>query len=631
MWSAIGRPSTVNSSKILHRKVMMNPQGVGRSNATIPLSDGLLSAADIYWTDAPGPRPVVLERTPYGRRKPRASDQDTSGNLLPDPVDIAQVFTEGGFIVVRQDTRGRGDSSGAFVKYLGEAEDGAAAIAWLRAQPWCDGRVVTMGVSYSAHAQLAAATQSPAGLAAMFLDSGGFTSGYEVGIRKGGAFELKQLTWAIRNAQISPLAASEPWRAQCAADTTAVLESYRLLPWRPGASPLRALPDYEEYILEQWRQQDRSAYWSDPSIDTRELRRAIPDVPVHLLVSWYDPYVEACIENFQWLSERHVSPTSLVIGPWIHGRRCETFAGDVDFGPDADFSRQFGGYADYRVRWFSSVLAGDAVQDAVHFFLMGGGSGGRTATGRLDHGGCWLSDSAWPPQRAVPMTLVLTADRQLVGEAGAVAAPGRIVFEADPEHPVPTIGGQVTSGAPIMFGGAYNQIPDERLPLAEHLGIPLDARADVIAFRTEPLLEPLVITGMIKVALDIQCSTPDADITAKLIDEYPPSPDFPGGFAMNLSQSILRLRYRESFDEPSQLLPEETYTVEIRLPDTANLFAIGHRIRLDISTSDFPRFDVNPNTGEVPGLARTSQKTTITLLLGASSSSRLQMDALRCE
>jgi hypothetical protein len=224
-----------------------------RRTLRIPVRDGVRLAADLY-SASPDPQasplPVLLERTPYGRRERRGSDQDRGDRPVPWPEDIARYFTEARYHVVRQDCRGRGDSEGTFVKYLGEGPDGADTIAWIRDQPWCDGRVVMTGVSYSAHVQAAAAAEGVAGLVAMFQDSGGFSCAYDVGLRMGGAFELKQVTWALRQAVRSPEAAADPVLAEALlrVDTAGW---FGAMPWRRGCTPLRHLPAYEDYLLEQ--------------------------------------------------------------------------------------------------------------------------------------------------------------------------------------------------------------------------------------------------------------------------------------------------------------------------------------------------------------------------------------------
>ncbi|MCX4853640.1 CocE/NonD family hydrolase [Streptomyces canus] len=173
--------------------------------------DGIQLVADVYADRPdPGPGPVILERTPYGRRAARTSDGALSGENPPTPETVAEVFTRGGYRIVRQDCRGRGDSEGTFVKYLNEATDGYDTVEWIAEQPWCDGRVATMGVSYSAHAQAALASLGAPHLAAMFLDSGGFASAYEAGTRMGGAFELKQATWAFHRAKVSETVRTDP-------------------------------------------------------------------------------------------------------------------------------------------------------------------------------------------------------------------------------------------------------------------------------------------------------------------------------------------------------------------------------------------------------------------------------------
>lgn len=215
-----------------------------RRDLRVPMRDGILLAADLYSASADPEAtalPVLLERTPYGRRAQRGSDQDRGGMPVPQPEDVARFFAEARYHVVRQDCRGRGDSGGTFVKYLGEGPDGADTIAWLRDQPWCDGRVVMTGVSYSAHVQAAAAAEGVTGLAAMFQDSGGFSSAYDAGMRMGGAFELKQVTWALRQAARSPEAAADPVLAEELRQVD-VAGWFGAMPWRPGCTPLRHLP-----------------------------------------------------------------------------------------------------------------------------------------------------------------------------------------------------------------------------------------------------------------------------------------------------------------------------------------------------------------------------------------------------
>jgi uncharacterized protein len=585
----------------------LNGGALWRTVLSVPMRDGVSLAADLYTASPePGPLPVLLERSPYGRRKQRGSDQDRHDAPVPRPEEIARYFTEAGYQVVRQDCRGRGDSGGTFVKYLCEGPDGADTIEWIAAQPWCDGRVVTSGTSYSAHVQSAAAAEGPAHLAAMFQDSGGLASAYEAGMRMGGAFELKQATWALRWAASSPEAYADPVLAE-ELSRIDVAAWFTAMPWRPGCSPLRHLPAYEEYLLEQWRNDAFGEYWRTPAIYGRGRYDRFPDVPSLHMSSWYDPYVRSTIENFRTLRELKQSPACLVMGPWTHGYRCVTFAGDVDFGPAATLSGNLGAsYLAFRRRWFDRALGRPGAGDmpAVQYFLMGGGDGRKNTAGRMRHGGSWRTDTQWPPTGSREATLYLTTSGSLTPDPPRERE-ASVAYDFDPREPVPTMGGQVTSGEPVMSAGAFDQsVPDERFFGAREPYLPLDARPDVVSLVTDPLDRPVELAGPVTARLYVSTTAPDTDFTVKLIDVHPPNEDYPHGFAMNLTEGIFRCRFHRSYDEPEALEPGRIYEIEVVAPDTANLFAVNHRIRLDVSSSNFPRFDVNTNTGEPEATTR---------------------------
>lgn len=571
----------------------------------LPVRDGVRLATDVY-TAGPeqGPRPVVLERTPYGKRTARDSDQSRRGVPVVQPHESSAFFLERGYTVVRQDCRGRGQSEGEFVKYLNEGPDGADTLAWIAAQPWCDGRVLMNGVSYSAHAQTAAAAEAPPALAAMFLDSGGFSSAYEAGMRMGGAFELKQATWAFRHAVRSKEASENPVLAAGLAETD-VADWFHMTPWRAGNSPLSLLPGYEDYLLEQWANENFGPFWTQPAIYARGSYDRFPDVPSFHISSWYDPYVLSAIENFTELGRRKQSPSRLLLGPWTHGKRCLTFAGDVDFGPQAAFDENLApSYLNFRADWFDAVVDGTADSGPrVTYFVMGGGPGTRNDDGRLEHGGTWEHAGTWPPENTQRVPFFLSPGGGL--QARPAADDAALTYSFDPADPVPTIGGQVTSGEPVMRGGAFDQMTGPHVFGAREPYLPLCARPDVLVFRTPELSEPVTVAGGVEVELYVSSSAPDTDFTVKLIDEHPPSEDYPRGFAMNLTEGILRARFRDSFSAPEPMEPGEVYRLTITAPDTANIFAAGHRIRLDVSSSNFPRFDVNPNTGGVVATTRT--------------------------
>lgn len=611
---------------------------VWRTVLRVPMRDGVTLVADRYADRPdPAPAPVLLERTPYGRRERRGSDGlDRTGAPIT-PVGQAAYFVGTGLIVVRQDCRGRGDSGGHFVKYLGEAEDGYDTVEWLAAQPWCDGRVATTGVSYSAHVQTALAALAPPHLAAMFVDSGGFASAYEAGVRMGGAFELKQVTWAFRHAQESAAARTDPV-VRASLDSQDLRAWFGALPWRRGLSPLAAVPEYEDYLLEQWAHGRFDEFWRQLGIYGRGWYDAFPDVPSLHMVSWYDPYIRTAVENVQQLSARKTAPTQLVVGPWTHGARSVSYAGDVDFGPAATLDGNLADdYLRFRSRWLWSRLApGTApvpdgpeppVADApVRYFLMGGGSGRRTADGRLDHGGGWRTADAWPPPEATPVELYPYPDGSL--RATPPDAEGCCEYDFDPARPVPTIGGQVTSGEPVMVGGAFDQVPGPTTYGSEPPHLPLASRPDVLVFQTGPLPYDVAIAGPVEVTLTVSSSAPDTDFTVKLVDVHPPTPDYPNGYAMNLTDGILRCRYRDSYERPEPMRPGTRYRITVPAPDTANLFAAGHRIRLDVSSSNFPRFDVNPNTGGAEVDARRKVVATNRVHLGGTAHTALRVHVL---
>ncbi|MGH8848368.1 MAG: CocE/NonD family hydrolase, partial [Polaromonas sp.] len=258
---------------------------------------------------------------------------------------------------------------------------------------------------------------------------------------------------------------------------------------------------------------------------------------------------------------------------------------------------------------------------AVRYFRMGGGSGHRTASGRLDHGGCWRSASDWPLPGTEFRPYYLQADGTLQTQIQVKEAV--LEFDFDPAHPVPTLGGSITSGEPLMTAGAYDQRTHDGIFGAQPPYLPLAARRDILVFETPALEDDMEVTGPIVIRLWISSSAPDTDFTAKLIDVHPPNADYPQGYAMNLTDGILRCRYRRSWENPELLAPGEIAEITIEPMPTSNLFKKGHRIRLDISSSNFPRFDVNPNTGEPEGRAQRRQAAINRVHVSAAQPSQL--------
>ena len=570
----------------------------------VALRDGVRLATDIHRPARDGHAvegrfPVILERTPYGKSAVTRSESRA---------EIAARFVQHGYVVIYQDCRGRHASEGAFVKYLSDAEDGVDTLAWILAQPWCDGHIGTMGLSYAAHTQMALASLGPKGLSTMVVDCGGFSNAYASAIRNGGAFEMRQVTWAYNQAKESPPAMADPV-IRAALEAEDLKAWFGSFPWKPGHSPVRHVPDYEAYLFDLWSHGTFDDDWKKPGIYAAGYYDRVPDIPQIHMSSWYDPYVRTATENFLGLrTKKKKAPVRLIMGPWLHGDRTSSFSGDVDFGPKAPLDGNLAAdWTAFRRRWFDRWMKdlrnGVDGEPAVRLFLMGGGSGRRIASGRLDHGGHWIAASEWPLPKTRFTPYYLQGDGGLApAKPKKGAAP--LSYDFDPAKPCPTIGGANSSGQPIFEGGAFDQREDPRFFGIQNPGLPLAARSDVLVFQTEPLAEDVALIGPITVKLWISSSCIDTDFTAKLIDVHPPTADDTRGFAMNLTDGIIRCRYRKSWTKPTMMTPGRAYEVTIEPFATANLFKTGHRIRLDISSSNFPRFDVNPNTGEPEGMAR---------------------------
>lgn len=596
----------------------------------VRVRDGVRLATDVYrpardGKPVGGAFPVILERTPYDKTDASRSELAVGDTEPMSRLTVADYFVRHGYVVVYQDCRGRYKSEGGFTKYLDDAADGFDTVAWIVEQPWCNGKVGTMGLSYAAHTQGALACLNPPGLACMFLDSGGFSNAYQGGIRQGGAFELKQATWAYRQALNSADAEDPVTRA--ALEKEDLRDWFTRMPWRRGHSPVSAAPEYEDYLFEQWAAGTFDDDWKKAGIYAAGFYDDYADVPMLHMSSWYDPYPRTATENYIGLSKRKKGPVRLLLGPWTHGNRVQSFAGDVDFGEasvvDGNLAEDF---LALRLKWFDRWLrdVDNGVDDepAVRLFVMGGGSGRRNAAGRLDHGGYWRDAADWPLPEARPTAYFLHADGGLDTTAPS-AAEASISFDYDPRNPVPTIGGAITSGAPVMEGGAFDQRESDRFFGCTPPYLPLASRPDVLVFQTRPLAADVEVIGPVSVRLWIASNCPDTDFTAKLIDVYPPGTDYPGGYAMNITNGILRCRYRNAWDKPEMMEAGTVYGITVEAFPTANLFKAGHRIRLDISSSNFPHFDVNPNTGEPEGRSRRTRIATNTVYLDTARPSHL--------
>jgi putative CocE/NonD family hydrolase len=555
----------------------------------IPTRDGKRMATDIYRPARNGVAvaerlPILLQRTPYDKGEVRAQ---------------AENFARHGYVVAVQDIRGRYKSEGRFAKVQpADATDGYDTIEWLARLPYSNGSVGTWGTSFSAHTQAGAAQLHPAALKTLVINMGGMSNAWDHGVRYRGTYEMgRQLTWAW-----AQLAADAPNPAVKKLLAQEKVESwYDVQPMRRGLNPLSVAPDYEGWYSDFYEHADYDAFWKDPMMNWSEHYAQTSDVPMIHIGGWYDIFLAGTFNNFVELGKIKQTPQRILVGPWTHSGNARAYAGDVSFGQSAALADFAGGF---HLRWFDHYLKGMATgveKDApLRLYIMGTGDGHKDADGRLFHGGYWRDEQRWPLAGTRMVPYYFHADGSLSPDKPRERA-SSTTYTYDPAHPVPTVGGG--SSARLKDGG-YDQKEDPRFPPSRAPWLPLRARADVVVFQTEPLTEDMEITGPIQVVLHAASNRTDTDFTAKLIDVYPSSEEWPGGFDLNLTDAIIRGRYRATRDHAVMLQPGKVYPFTIDPFPTANVFKKGHRIRVDISSSNFPRFDANPNTGEPLGKSR---------------------------
>ncbi|MDB6102625.1 MAG: Aminopeptidase, partial [Gammaproteobacteria bacterium] len=240
------------------------------SNIRVALRDGVHLATDVYRPARRGQAvagrfPVIMERTPYGRNVTNFRDFTAANHTPKTRAEVAELYVRNGYVVIFQDCRGRHDSEGEFTKYLNEGADGFDTCRWIIEQPWSNGVIGTMGLSYAAHTQVALACLNPPGLKAMYVDCGGFSNAYQGGIRQGGAFELKQVIWAYNLGLESPEVQGNP-RLLAALKAVDLRAWFASMPWKRGHTPISAIPDYERYIYEQWQHGNFDDFWKQVGI-----------------------------------------------------------------------------------------------------------------------------------------------------------------------------------------------------------------------------------------------------------------------------------------------------------------------------------------------------------------------------
>ena len=583
-----------------------------KEDLMIPMRDGVRIATDIYRPMINGlvvedPKPLLLQRTPYDKKRRGI-------------VESAEYFARNGYVVALQDLRGRFQSEGEFTKYIGEGEDGYDSIEALAKLPYVSGEVGMWGTSYAAHTQANAAKLNPENLTTILVNMGGMENGWDHKVRNNGAFELSQITWAFRNLESET---KDPV-IKAMLGQESVSDWIQALPFRKGLNPLSAAPNFEDYVLEMMTHSDYDDYWKHLDLNWAEYYDKTADIPMMLVSGWYDSYSGGTVANYVGLSRHLSSPVYLLMGPWTHGGNARSFAGDVEFGTEAaisDFHREF------HLRWFDRYLRNSSAdlkadEKTVRLFVMGTGDGHRNEEGKLFHGGYWRHATEWPLLDTEWQQYYLHSDGALRTDVPKEDdAPSTYTF--DPENPVPTMGGAFSSSGPVFDPGAYHQAESEKFFGSTLPYLPLKARSDILTFQTEPLVSSVEVVGPIVVNLYVASTAVDTDFTVKLVDVYPPSADYPSGFDMNLTDGILRARYRNSPAEQEMMEPGDVYQIQIKPFPTANVFKKGHRIRIEISSSNFPRFDVNPNTGEPLGRHRRTTKADNTVFHDAERKSHV--------
>jgi putative CocE/NonD family hydrolase len=539
----------------------------------VMLRDGTITYVDVFRPDVSEPFPALLQRTPYDK----SSVQSRTGAL------DAILAATSGYAVVIQDVRGRYSSDGEFYTFVNEIDDGYDSVEWVAGQSWCTGKVGMYGPSYVGATQWLAAASRPPSLVA--IAPGVTASDYHEGWAwQGGAFELGfNLSWsigALSSANWDNLSRRRLLRPE---QQDSLIEAkddlmagFRSLPMqdlphlRGGLAPYYydwlAHPEYDDY----WRRVCIEEYHSDITI------------PAFNFGGWYDIFLGGTLRNYTRMSQMGATEEArggqrLVIGPWVHGGAPTNVSGEYGFGTRAsslaiDVQEMTLRYYDY---WLKGKDNGWADERPVRVFVMGEN--------------VWRHEDEWPLQRAQVSNYYLHSD----GKANTLNGDGLLspetpeegppdVYVYNPIDPVPTRGGGLCCDPAFLPSGAFDQRA-------------IESRPDVLVYSTPPLERPVEVTGPVQVTLHASSSAADTDFTAKLVDVEP------SGYSRNLADGIIRARYRQPRQPASPIQPGQVYEYTIDLLATSNLFKQGHRIRVEISSSNFPRFDRNTNTGEAIG------------------------------
>ncbi|MCW5964866.1 MAG: CocE/NonD family hydrolase [Bryobacterales bacterium] len=585
----------------------------------VPMRDGVKLATDIYTPAGEGKFPVVLTRTPYNKSSASAT---------------AKPFLDAGYAVVIQDVRGRYQSEGRWVPIRDDPQDGFDTTRWIGEQAWCDGNIGSIGSSYGGATQHAMAIGGAPNLKAM-IPRNAMSNFGRYGMRHNGAFELRWFNWIATLGNPTLTANDEPAAARAAVypSATPALVDYakqvqqyvRALPLRAGTTPLKFAPEYESWLIQAMSHGDHDAFWRDHGSSVVDHLKEYKDIPAYHTTGWYDSWGTSVANlNFVELTKAKQSLHRLIVGPWVHSAENFSHAGMAQFTPDAALD-----LSAFQVRWFDRWLRnkenGVDKEPPVRIYVMGGGDGHKTPEGRIFVGGSWRNENEWPLARTQYTPYYLSTGNQLSTTVPGLNAP--ISFQFDPANPVPTLGGNISSEGTLMFQGAADQRCHPDFWLCND-STPLSARNVVVVFQTPPLAEDLEVTGRLVVKLWAASDGPDTDFTAKLVDVYPPSNDFPNGVDLIIGDSIVRGRYREGLSQQVPMQPGQPYEFTIEMYPTSLVFKKGHRMRLDISSSNFPRFDINPNTGEPLNNHRRTRVATNTIYLDPQRPSHILLPVI---
>jgi uncharacterized protein len=519
-----------------------------------PLRDGLSLSADVYRPLAHGPYPTIVQWTPYESSRDRF-------------IDWGVFYAERGYAAVVLDVRGRYESDGDFTAYTRDGEDASDSLDWIVSQEWCNGRIGTWGRSYGAIVQWQLAPHRHPAVACMaphvIMDDYYADCHYV-----GGAFQLALSLGAalIWSTSIGAVTGSSAGRLML---NDRVLRHLPLTEIDEQAIG-RHVPCWQEWLAHPIDDD----FWHSIRHRPEEMT-----VPVFQQCGWYDAYPGATMRTFDRLEGR--VPQKVLMGPWSHEEEFTRVIGGHDFGPEA--SRVI---REDDLRWYDQWLrdldTGLLDEPPISLFVMGANR--------------WRHETQWP----LPGTELVPWYLRSGGRANTLAGDGVLsldpprpgeppdTYDYDPAHPVPTLGGNnsiltMMQNAVEPFGpGPVDQRPLER-------------RDDVLCYTSAPLERELEVTGPVEAVLYAASSARDTDFTVRLSDVQP------DGRALFLCEGIVRARHRNGLDRAELLEPGEVAEYRIRMYPTSNLFKRGHRLRVDLSSSSFPRFSRNLNTGEEVG------------------------------